>query len=66
MAVAAQRAEVRVIVRTAEGAWDDMVDVELDPIPAPIAYGAERIQLSKFLTAYRPRVTVTLPLPGIP
>lgn len=42
-----------------------MVDVELDPVPAPIAYGAERISLSEFLTAYRPRVPVSFPLAGI-
>jgi hypothetical protein len=66
MAVAAQRTKIRVIIGTAEGAWDDMVDVELDPIPAPVAYAAKGITLSEFLTSYRPRVPVSLPLAGIP
>jgi hypothetical protein len=66
MAISAQRTKIRVIVRTAEGTRDDMVNVEFDPVPAPVAYGAEWIELSEFFTSYRPRVPVPFSLPGIP
>ena len=66
MTIPAQRTEVRIVVRAAEGSWDDMVDVQLDSVSASVAYRTKRISLAELSGAYRPRVTVALPLPGIP